>query len=150
MHIDIICVQRYSCMSVHIYTYIFMQICMHTPMLVLPHRYIHTYICNRNTNMHMHSCISAYIQTYLHIYNMFACLHKYMYAYTHTCMNNTYIPTNRPMDVCAYTYICMHTYIYIYIHTYSCMPIIDTQTLQTCMHTYQDTYIHIYNSNISA
>ena len=63
MHIYI---ERHSCMSVYIYTYIF------TWKHVCIHLYLPGYV-------HMHSCISAYIKMY-HIYNI-------KYAFMHTCMD---------------------------------------------------------------
>ena len=87
------CTQTYihtdthACMS--IYTYIFLlDMLPHTHACLIGHMYRYT------------SCMYAYIQTYLHAYNINVCLHSCIYV----C-----IPAYRLMDVCA----CIHSYMHV-------------------------------------
>ena len=87
--------------------------------------------------IHRHSCMCAYLPTYLHAY-------QYMHACTHTCMHaltETYIHAYRLMFVylhmnmqtyMQYPYSCLATY--IHTHTYSCM-----HDRLVCLHTYMHT-----------
>ena len=80
------------------------------------------YIC-----MHTHPCVSAYIQTYLHAYNIFVCLHSYIQTYIH-----------------IHLWMCVETLIHICVHTFTCTY------RHTSMHVSQDEWDLVSLQDISS
>ena len=123
------------------------------------HLYMHTMVFipmfRTDNYMHTHSCMFAYIQTYLYEYNIYVCMHSYhTYIHTDSCMSvyihmykYTCIPSCisgslslslEHICMCAVMYV--HAYIYVCLQTYIIKEIMEMRKLRNhlciCVYTY--------------
>ena len=108
------------------------------------------------TYIHTQSCMSTYMQVYLHSYNINVCACTFTYIHTYIlgdmCMSKTDIQTlifaYKHTSIHIYTDI--HAWLFSYIHTYlhahicASAHVCLTTHIHTCIHTYTYIYIHIH------
>ena len=78
---------------------------------VFSHIYIHRY-----TLIYIHIQACLYIETYLHVYNIYACLHSYIYVYMHICKQ-------------IFIEVCWHMYIFVSIVRTKVPKVLNNSTI---------------------